>query len=64
MIYKASGKQKVNPLEPSCNKPAYNSQADALDMIKHIEETRVSKKIRTYQCPVCGLWHLTSKGKP
>lgn len=53
-------KRRIDPVEPPCKKTVYNTQEDALDMIKHIRETRIGPVIRVYKCPVCGFWHLTS----
>lgn len=63
MKYKLSKKGKADPIAPLCRKEAYFTLEDAQAMIKHIGETRVTKKIRAYQCNVCGLWHLTSRDK-
>jgi hypothetical protein len=61
MAYKLSKNLKIDPVEPLCRKKAYNSAEEAQDMIRHIAEMRVTRPIRHYQCPVCGLWHLTSR---
>jgi hypothetical protein len=54
---------KVEPIEPLCRKPAYNSMEEAQDMIRYITENRVVKEIRPYKCNICGFWHLTSHQK-
>jgi hypothetical protein len=61
MAYKVRNREKINPLGLPCRKTMYNSREEAEDMIKHISETRVSRKISVYKCPVCGFWHLTSR---
>ena len=63
MGYKLTKKNNITPLGPSCRKTIYNSREEALEMIRYLNENRTGKEIRAYQCPVCGLWHLTSKGK-
>ncbi len=63
MKYRLSKKEKIEPIAPVCRKEAYFTFEDAQAMIKQIEETRVTRKIRAYQCNICGLWHLTSRGK-
>jgi len=61
MAYKLSKNRKIDTVEPLCRKKSYNSPEEAQDMIRNIMETRVTRAIRFYQCPVCGLWHLTSR---
>ena len=61
MAYELSKNIKIDPVEPLCKKRAYYSAEEAQEMIRHITETRVTRSIRYYQCPVCGLWHLTSR---
>ena len=51
------------PMQSSCRKAAYQTKEDADDMIRYIKETRVTKEIRAYRCDICGMWHLTSRGK-
>lgn len=63
MKYRPSKGERTNPIEPLCRKEAYFTLEDAQDMIRHINETRVTKNIRAYRCDVCGFWHLTSRGK-
>ena len=63
MAYKSSKFKSVSPLGPSCNKTIYNSRKEAEDMIRYIQEERIVKDLRAYQCADCGLWHLTSKSK-
>jgi alanyl-tRNA synthetase len=58
--HRVSKTDKINPIEPPCRKAMYNSQADALEAIKYMTEIRVVE-LKTYQCSVCGFWHLTSK---
>jgi hypothetical protein len=59
--YNLSDKKNITPLSPQCRKTIYNSQEEAMEMIRYLNENRTGKEIRTYQCPVCGFWHLTSK---
>ena len=63
MRYKTSGKKSIVPFEPLCRKAIYHTREDAVDMIRHLEETRTSSKISAYRCDVCGFWHLTSREK-
>ncbi|MDY0099888.1 MAG: hypothetical protein RBR81_11855 [Bacteroidales bacterium] len=57
-LKKITGKDP-EPLGLPCKKAIYHSLPEALDMIRHIQETRITRKLRAYQCPVCGFWHLT-----
>ena len=59
MKYRPLKKEKIDPIDYSCRKEVYYTLEDALMMIRHIEETRVTRKIRAYRCNVCGFWHLT-----
>jgi hypothetical protein len=52
--------KKVSPLELPCRKKMYDSQEEAQDMIRYINENRVANEIHAYKCSVCGFWHLTS----
>jgi len=61
MGYKPSNKAKVKPIGLPCRKESYNTREDAMAMIKYIEDSRVTRKIRPYQCRICGFWHLTSR---
>jgi len=61
MAYKLSKNRKIDSVEPLCRKKTYNSPEEAQEMIRQIMETRVTRAIHFYQCPVCGLWHLTSR---
>jgi hypothetical protein len=63
VAYKPSQFKSVRPMGPSCKKAMYHSREEAEDMIRYIRESRVTRDLQTYQCPVCGLWHLTSKTK-
>ncbi len=63
MRYKKTYLKKTDPVEPVCRKTIYYSLEEAQDMIKFINETRVTRKIRAYRCDICGFWHLTSKNK-
>lgn len=63
MAYNRNSRKSVNPIDPSCNKTIYNTREEAEDMIRYIQENRVVKELRAYQCNVCGLWHLSSKSK-
>ena len=64
MGYKSSRYRLPEPLGPSCRKNSYHSREEAEDMIRHIAETRYTKALHAYQCPVCGLWHLSSGPLP
>lgn len=48
---------------PSCKKKAYDSRAEAEEMIRYINETRYTKELHTYECLECGMWHLSSSSK-
>jgi hypothetical protein len=61
MAYKLSKSSKIDPVRPQCKKKIFYTAEDARDMIHHITETRVTREIHPYKCPICGLWHLTSK---
>jgi len=60
MVRKFSNIKNVNPLEPVCRKPVYNSMEEAQEMIRYISDNRVVKELRPYKCNICGYWHLTS----
>lgn len=62
MNRKYSGKIKPDPIELTCRKTIYNSKEEAEDMIRYINENRITRQIRAYKCSICGFWHLTSKG--
>ncbi|MEZ5071336.1 MAG: hypothetical protein R2751_10300 [Bacteroidales bacterium] len=61
MGYKSSKYRSVAPLGPSCRKKSYQTKEEAEDMIRYIEETRMTRRLSTYRCEICGLWHLTSR---
>ena len=61
MAYKSSKSKPVDPIGPACRKKIYRSREEAEEAIRYIRETRYTKDLRTYQCEVCGMWHLTSK---
>jgi hypothetical protein len=61
VAYRPKNIKPVDPLTPACNKTIYNSLAEAEEMIRHIRETRYVRDLNAYQCPICGMWHLTSK---
>jgi YgiT-type zinc finger domain-containing protein len=63
MAYKASNFKSVRPIGPSCKKKTYNSREEAEEMITYIQETRYTRELHAYECPECGLWHLSSKSK-
>jgi len=58
MKYNISGIKNITPIGTPCKKTTYHTQAEAEDMIRHLTETRITKKIRPYQCTICGFWHL------
>ena len=61
MGYKTSKYRSVEPMGSSCRKKGYHSREEAEDMIRHIEETRITGELHAYECPVCRMWHLSSK---
>jgi hypothetical protein len=61
MKYTKINTEKISPLGIPCKKAIYHSREEALDMIKYINEQRITKAIKPYKCSVCGFWHLTSK---
>jgi len=63
MTYKSSKSKSIDPIAPACKKTMYNSREEAEDMIRYIQENRVVRELFAYQCPSCGLWHLSSKSK-
>lgn len=63
MDSKYSGKKKPDPIELPCRKAMYNSKEEAEDMIRFINENRITREIRAYKCKVCGFWHLTSRSE-
>jgi hypothetical protein len=63
MVYKRSNIKNINPIQPACKKAIYSTQEEALDMIAHINVTRVVREISAYKCTICGFWHLTSRTK-
>lgn len=63
MAYKSSNLKNIDPISPACRKTMYNSREEAEDMIRHIQENRVVRALHAYQCPDCGMWHLSSKSK-
>ena len=60
MAYNSSKNRSVDPIGPACKKAVYNSREEAEDMIRHIHETRFTRQLHAYQCPDCGMWHLSS----
>ena len=63
MNHKALNTVRPEPVTPPCNKKIYNTEEEAQDMIRFIKEHRRTRELYVYKCPVCGLWHLTSKKK-
>lgn len=61
MSYNSSKYRNMDPIGPPCKKTAYDSRREAEEMIRYIQETRFTRALHAYQCPVCGLWHLSSK---
>jgi hypothetical protein len=61
MAYKSKRSGSVDPITPSCKKTIYNSLEEAQDMIRYIKENRNVGELNAYKCPICGMWHLTSK---
>jgi hypothetical protein len=60
--YKLTKTEKINPIEPPCKKTIYITQAEALEAIEHMKGIH-RIELSTYQCSLCGYWHLTSKKK-
>ena len=59
------GARLVRPMY--CGKVAYPAQASAQYALTHIVligEQRDKTPVRTYHCPTCGFWHLTSRAAP
>jgi len=63
VAYNSSNKKSYDPIVPSCKKAMYSSLEEAEDMIRYINETRVTRELHAYQCSTCGMWHLSSKSK-
>ena len=61
MVYRTSKKKLITSVELPCKKTIYHSREEAEDMIRYINETRVTREINAYKCDICGFWHLTSK---
>jgi len=61
VAYKLSNIKKPEPVDPPCKKTIYNSQEEAEDAIRYINENRSGRELRAYKCITCGFWHLTSK---
>jgi hypothetical protein len=62
MKYKLPKTGNIAPLETRCKKTVYESKDAAQDAIAYVMSgSRV--KLETYQCTICGFWHLTSKKK-
>ncbi|HOW10437.1 MAG TPA: hypothetical protein PLX08_11620 [Bacteroidales bacterium] len=61
MVFRALKKTKIGSVEPPCKKTIYQSKEEAEDMIRYINETRVTRYLKAYKCNICGFWHLTSK---
>ena len=60
MAYHSSKYRSADPIGPSCKKTMYHSREEAEEMIRHIQENRVTRPLHAYLCPVCGTWHLSS----
>lgn len=63
MAYRSSKYKYVKPIDPGCRKTIYQSREEAEEMIRHIRETRFVSALSAYECPDCGLWHLSSKSE-
>lgn len=51
----------------TCTKHCYSSQHEAAQQIEHILTSRRRNRpdyLRAYECPTCGLWHLTRQRLP
>lgn len=58
MKYKLTKREKIYPIEPPCKKTMYDSKEDAMEAMKFVMSDKWVK-LETYQCSVCGFWHLT-----
>jgi len=51
-----------------CGKRCYATEQDAENALQHLARTltdlNVKRSVRSYQCPSCGKWHLTSNPIP
>jgi hypothetical protein len=63
VAHRSSTYKSVKPIDPGCKKAIYQSREEAEEMIRHIRETRFVSELSAYECPHCGLWHLSSKSK-
>lgn len=61
MKYKIPENKKLHPIESPCKKTIYDTQDQAKEMIIYLKNEKGIKDLQTYQCHICGLWHLTSK---
>ena len=59
MKYKLSKSERIAPLEPRCKKTVYESKVTAQEAIDYVMSGK-RVKLETYQCTICGFWHLTS----
>ena len=56
---------KVERCIMSCNKIPFDSKADAMEYVRIVKSSYKNrkqpvKKLRAYECPYCGQYHLTS----
>lgn len=51
---------------PPCQKKTFETEKDANKSLLRIAvlEQKREKPVRAYECPSCGLWHLTSMPEP
>jgi hypothetical protein len=59
MKYRLSKIEKIVPLEPRCKKTVYESKDAAQEAIAYVMSGK-RVRLETYQCSICGFWHLTS----
>ena len=62
LILRKNGVIKTEPLTFPCEKHAFCSEKAAKDALNKISPLRQNHKkpIRSYECNICGGWHLTS----
>jgi len=48
------------PNVPCGRKRRFKSEAEALDAIENASSIDIRLELKTYQCPYCGGWHLSS----
>lgn len=58
-------KKEIRKEITGCTKIGFMNKRVANDTLRHIRNTAKTEKIpvRSYECKICGAWHLTSKEK-